>query len=64
MNPETILLVIFGIAVIFLLFIMHIMYRRIHQLQQEIDDIMRRVGISDAEIELLGRTVERLRNLR
>ncbi|MGC9435848.1 MAG: hypothetical protein ACP5C4_07185 [Methanomicrobiales archaeon] len=64
MNPETILLAIFGGAVVFLLFIMHVMHRRIQQLQYEIEDIMAKVEISDAEIDLLGRTVERIRNLR
>ncbi|MHC1629565.1 MAG: hypothetical protein ACXQTG_01240 [Methanoculleaceae archaeon] len=64
MNPETILLVIFGGAVVFLLFIMHVMHRRIQQLQHEIEDIMAKVEISDAEIDLLGRTIERIRNLR
>lgn|GEM_PF-2530762 len=64
MNPETLLLAIFGGAVVFLLFIMHVMHRRIQQLQHEIEDIMAKVEISDAEIDLLGKTIERIRNLR
>jgi len=63
-NPETLLLAIFGGAVVFLLFIMHVMHRRIQQLQHEIEDIMAKVEISDAEIDLLGKTIERIRNLR
>jgi cell division protein FtsL len=64
MTFETILLIIFGIAILVLLFVVYIMYVRIQQLLREFDQMESRMKVTDSEIEALARNVEEIKKLK
>ena len=67
MNTEdlySILIILFGIVILFQIFFMYLMKVRMHQLQFEIEQGSTRVDLSDIELEALTRNVEAFKRLK
>jgi hypothetical protein len=58
------LIAVLGLAFIFQLFMLYVMYRRIVQQQTEINSMKRKVELNDADFDLLMATARSIRNLR
>ncbi len=56
-NIESILLILFGIVIVFLLFLLYLMQRRIYQLLHEVEDISSTMTVTCGEIEELTKNV-------
>ena len=61
---QEVLLILFGVAIIFLLFLVAVMQRRINQLLRDVDRISGRVRVTSSELEALTRNVEEIKKLK
>ncbi|MDD4299626.1 MAG: hypothetical protein PHO78_03105 [Methanomicrobium sp.] len=57
-GAEFFIIVLFGIVIIFLLFLLYLMQRRINQLLNEVDGINSTMNITCSELNELTRNVE------
>ncbi|KUG20155.1 MAG: hypothetical protein KO206_06655 [Methanomicrobiaceae archaeon] len=57
MTVETVLLMLFGVVIFFQLFIMYVMYRRIKQQQDELDNVRTRMQFSESDLSQLVASV-------
>ncbi|NYT06112.1 MAG: hypothetical protein GKC04_07070 [Methanomicrobiales archaeon] len=64
MIDVSILLVLFGGVIVFLLFLVYLMQRRIQQLLREVDRLSGRMQVTSSEIEALSRNVEEFKKLK
>jgi len=64
MTIEVLLLLIFGVAILVQSFMMYVMYRRIQQQQDELDEMKERIDFSDSEIEMLVASVQDVKSIR
>ncbi|KQC03839.1 MAG: hypothetical protein APR53_00465 [Methanoculleus sp. SDB] len=64
MIDASVLLVLFGVAIVFLLFIVYLMQRRIQQLLNEVDRLGGRMQVTTSEIEALSKNVEEFKKLK
>ncbi len=60
----SILIILFGIVILFQVFFMYLMKVRMRQLQFEIEQGSSRVDLSDIELEALTRNVEAFKRLK
>jgi Na+-transporting methylmalonyl-CoA/oxaloacetate decarboxylase gamma subunit len=58
------LLVLFGVAIVFLLFLVYLMQRRIQQLLNEVEHLGGRMQVTTSEIEALSKNVEAFKKLK
>jgi len=63
MAYETLLLIIFGLAIFFQQFIMYLMYVRIRQLISELNTIEGKIKINDTELENLMQRVDEFKRI-
>ncbi|MBT8507200.1 hypothetical protein AZH53_01990 [Methanomicrobiaceae archaeon CYW5] len=61
-TPEAILLILFGVVIVFLLLVVKIMHTRIYQLLDEVDKISGKMNLTSNEIEQLTKNVEEFKN--
>jgi cell division protein FtsL len=67
MTPEelySVLVILFGVIILFQVFFMYLMKVRMRQLQSEIEQGSSRVDLSDIELEALTRNVEAFKRLK
>jgi cell division protein FtsL len=57
-SPEGIMLILFGIVIVFLLFTVKLMHTRINQLLAEMSSLSGKVNLTSSEIEELTKNVE------
>ncbi|MBN1432953.1 MAG: hypothetical protein JW931_09305 [Methanomicrobiaceae archaeon] len=57
LNFDSLLIVLFGIVIVFLLFLLYLMQRRISQLLNEVDDLNNTMNVTCVEIEELTKNV-------
>lgn len=58
------MLILFGIVIVFLLFVVKLMHTRINQLLTEINSLNGKVNLTSNEIEQLTKNVEEFKNIR
>lgn len=58
------MLILFGIVIVFLLFVVKLMHTRINQLLTEMDSLNGKVNLTTNEIEQLTRNVEEFKNIK
>ncbi|NLO77724.1 MAG: hypothetical protein GX097_04430 [Methanomicrobiales archaeon] len=58
------MLVLFGLVIIFLLFVVKLMHTRISQLLREMDSLDGKVNVTSSEIEMLTRNVEEFKKIK
>ncbi|MFA5396137.1 MAG: hypothetical protein WC346_09040 [Methanogenium sp.] len=63
-SPEQVMLVLFGLVIIFLLFVVKLMHTRISQLLREMDSLDGKVNVTSSEIEMLTRNVEEFKKIK
>jgi cell division protein FtsL len=56
-NIDSLLLVLFGIVILFLLFLLYLMQRRVFQLLNEVDELSSTMTVTCGEIEELTKNV-------
>ncbi len=61
-TPEGIMLILFGVVIVFLLFVMKLMHTRINQLLEEMNNLNGKVNLTSNEIEELTKNVEEFKN--
>ncbi len=61
-TPEGVMLILFGIVIVFLLFLMKLMHTRINQLLTEMNDLNGKVNLTSNEIEELTKNVEEFKS--
>ena len=61
-TPEAILLILFGVVIVFLLLVVKLMHTRIYQLLDEVDKISGKMNLTSNEIEQLTKNVEEFKN--
>lgn len=64
MIDGSLLLVLFGIVIVFLLFLVYLMQRRIQQLLVEVEHLGGRMQVTTSEIEALSKNVEAFKKLK
>jgi cell division protein FtsL len=64
MTLEQFLLMIFGIIIVFLLFLVFIMWVRIHQLMHDMETIENRIHDTDSELDVLTRNIEEIKKMK
>ncbi|MDT8358162.1 MAG: hypothetical protein RQ758_06615 [Methanomicrobiaceae archaeon] len=64
MQFQEVLLILFGFAIIFLLFLVAVMQRRINQLLRDVDRISGRMRVTSTELEALTKNVEEIKKLK
>jgi cell division protein FtsL len=64
MIDASVLLVLFGVAIVFLLFLVYLMQRRIQQLLNEVEHLGGRMQVTTSEIEALSKNVEAFKKLK
>ena len=57
-SPEGIMLILFGIVIVFLLFTVKLMHTRINQLLAEMSSLNGKVNLTSSEVEELTKNVE------
>jgi cell division protein FtsL len=60
----SVLIILFGVIILFQVFFMYLMRVRMRQLQSEIEQGSSRVDLSDIELEALTRNVEAFKRLK
>lgn len=63
-TAEGVMLVLFGIVIVFLLFVVKLMHTRINQLLAEMDSLNGKVNLTSNEIEVLTKNVEEFKNIK
>lgn len=63
-NIDSMLLVLFGIVIVFLLFLLYLMQRRIYQLLHEVDELSSTMTVTCGEIEELTKNVNEFKKNR
>jgi len=63
-NMESVLIVLFGGVIVFLLFIVHLLQRRVQQLLGEMNQVSGKMKITSDEIEELTKNVEEIKNMK
>jgi len=58
------MLILFGIVIVFLLFVVKLMHTRINQLLTEINSLNGKVNLTSNEIEQLTKNVEEFKNIK
>ncbi|MDE4907049.1 hypothetical protein L0665_00200 [Methanogenium marinum] len=61
-TPEGVMLILFGIVIVFLLFVMKLMHTRINQLLEEMNSLNGKVNLTSSEVEELTKNVEEFKN--
>lgn len=61
-TPEAILLILFGVVIVFLLLVVKLMHTRIYQLLDEVDRISGKMNLTSNEIEQLTKNVEEFKS--
>ena len=61
---QELLLILFGFAILFLLFLVAVMQRRINQLLRDVDRISGRIRVTSTELEALTKNVEEIKKLK
>jgi hypothetical protein len=61
---QEVLLILFGFAILFLLFLVAVMQRRINQLLRDVDRISGRMRVTSTELEALTKNVEEIKKLK
>ena len=61
-SAEGIMLILFGIVIVFLLFTVKLMHTRINQLLAEMDSLNGKVNLTSTEVEELTKNVEEFKN--
>ena len=61
-TPEAILLILFGVVIVFLLLVVKLMHTRIYQLLEEVDKISGKMNLTSNEIEQLTKNVEEFKS--
>jgi len=64
MTLEQFLLMIFGIVIVLLIFLVFIMWVRIHQLMLDMENIENRIHDTDSELDILTRNIEEIKKLK
>lgn len=63
-TAEGVMLILFGIVIVFLLFVVKLMHTRINQLLTEIHSLDGKVNLTSNEIEQLTKNVEQFKNIK
>jgi len=63
-TPEQVMLVLFGLVIVFLLFVVKLMHTRISQLLTEMNSLDGKVNMTSSEIEMLTRNVEEFKKIK
>lgn len=63
-TAEGLMLVLFGLVIVFLLFVVKLMHTRINQLLSEMDSLNGKVNLTSNEIEVLTKNVEEFKNIK
>ena len=63
-TAEGVMLILFGIVIVFLLFVVKLMHTRINQLLSEMDSLNGKVNLTSNEIEQLTKNVEEFKNVK
>ena len=63
-TAEGVMLILFGMVIVFLLFVVKLMHTRINQLLAEMDNLSGKVNLTTNEIEQLTKNVEEFKNIR
>ncbi|WAI00788.1 hypothetical protein [Methanogenium organophilum] len=58
------MLILFGIVIVFLLFVVKLMHTRINQLLSEMNSLNGKVNLTSNEIEQLTKNVEEFKNIK
>jgi hypothetical protein len=61
---QEVLLILFGFAILLLLFLVAVMQRRINQLLRDVDRISGRMRVTSTELEALTKNVEEIKKLK
>lgn len=61
-NLDSMLIILFGLVIIFLLFLLYLMQRRIGQLLNEVDDLNSTMTVTCGEIEELTKNVNEFKH--
>ena len=61
-SAEEIMLILFGIVIVFLLFTVKLMHTRINQLLAEMNSLNGKVNLTSTEVEELTKNVEEFKN--
>lgn len=61
-SPEGIMLILFGIVIVFLLFAVKLMHTRINQLLAEMSSLNGKVNLTSSEVEELTKNVQEFKN--
>ena len=61
-SAEEIMLILFGILIVFLLFTVKLMHTRINQLLAEMNSLNGKVNLTSTEVEELTKNVEEFKN--
>ena len=61
-TPEGVMLILFGVVIVFLLFVMKLMHTRINQLLKEMNNLNGKVNLTSNEVEELTKNVEEFKN--
>lgn len=64
LGSEVYIIVLFGIVIIFLLFLIYLLQRRINQLLNEVDDISSTMNVTCSELEELTKNVQEIKKLK
>jgi cell division protein FtsL len=63
-SAEEVMVVLFGIVIVFLLFVVKLMHTRINQLLSEMASLDGKVNLTSSEVETLTRNVEEFKKIK
>ncbi|KAF1078906.1 hypothetical protein [Methanogenium sp. MK-MG] len=63
-TAEGVMLILFGIVIVFLLFVVKLMHTRINQLLAEMNDLDGKVNLTSNEIEELTKNVKEFKDIK
>ncbi|MDD4127339.1 MAG: hypothetical protein PHV39_06585 [Methanomicrobium sp.] len=63
-GAESFIIILFGLVIIFLLFLLYLMQRRVNQLLNEVDNINSTMNVTCSELTELTKNVEEFKKLK
>ena len=63
-GAESFIIILFGLVIIFLLFLLYLMQRRINQLLNQVDNINSTMNVTCSELTELTKNVEEFKKLK